>query len=168
MSVKVTLEFKSADEAIVALGKLVGIKTSAAPAAVAAGPQGAESPAVVPAAAEPRTRKARADKGQPRGPYKITGEPAEMVQKDGTDKAAASAPAKSAPPAAPTQTPGPTGTATLAEVQAALNELYEKNGHDVSLAVLSRFGVDRAKNLLPEAWADFIAKARAVIAGEAP
>jgi hypothetical protein len=58
--------------------------------------------------------------------------------------------------------------ATLAEVQAALNELYETKGHDVSLQVLSRFGVDRAKNLLPEAWGEFIAKARAVIAGEAP
>ena len=182
MAVKLTLEFKSVDEAIVALGKLVGVKVSAAPQAMTPVP---ESTA---AAAEPRTRtrRPRADKGQRREPY---GPRAPEAKGEGSASDApkvsepAAQPVNPSPVASVPQTAVPERTAvmpepkaqtpaaatpTLAEVQEALNKLYEAKGHDVSLAVLNRFGVNKAKNLLPDAWADFIGLAEHVLDGGQP
>lgn len=185
--IKVTLEFKGVDEAIVALGKLVGVKVSAAPAQEPKNAaDGQYVPPAAPAAAEPRTRKQRADKGQQRGAYGprtnanassaseagAAGEPATVGIK-GTDPSKAgdqpavstSTTAPAAPaPIQPAKLPGP----KIEDVQAALTALYDTKGHDISAMVLSRFGVKRAKDLLPEQWAEFIAKAKAVTAGEAP
>jgi hypothetical protein len=73
MMVKISLEFKSVDEAIVALGKLVGAQTAKriAPAATGDTTPTAASIAVPPVSAAPATsRKPRADKGAKRGAYK--------------------------------------------------------------------------------------------------
>lgn len=173
MTVKVTLEFKSADEAIVALGKLVGIKTSAAPAGEvgAVDAVDARKKPEQPGAAEPRQRKPRADKGQKRDPYGPRQQEAKGTEAGAPTVASAtpdvgtgatgSAPVTSAASA-------PAAVVKIEDVQAALGEMYEKKGHDISLAVLSRFGVQRGKDLLPEQWAEFIAKAKRVVAGEAP
>jgi hypothetical protein len=70
--VKISLEFKSVDEAIVALGKLVGAQTAKriAPAATGDTTPTAASIAVPPVSAAPATsRKPRADKGAKRGAY---------------------------------------------------------------------------------------------------
>ena len=179
--VKLTLEFKSVDEAIVALGKLAGLKTSAAPVVpVAKADQGSKDGSTpAPAAAEPAPqRKPRADKGQKRGAYaprqETTGagtgastatETASNGSTGTTDVSASTTPAA---PLANTVDRAAAAPTTIEDVQAALNDLYTAKGHDVSMQVLSRFGVNRAKNLLPGAYAEFVAKARAVIAGEAP
>ena len=194
MAVKLTLEFKSVDEAIVALGKLVGVKVSAAPQTPGAtgaekAPENSGSAHPQAVAAETRTRRPRADKGQrrePYGPRTTTGEP--VASESGVSGSVSARNPQPAVPVASTKTatpqkapaegdkPLPSGvvpaasvaTPTLAEVQESLNKLYEAKGHDVSLAVLNRFGVNKAKNLLPDAWADFIGLARHVLDGGQP
>lgn len=172
--VKITLEFKSVDEAIVALGKLVGIKTSAAPQEKV---NAAQSSVVPAAAVESGKRKPRADKGQKREPYKPREQEAAAPEKDGTVQSdrgtgktgsaltltpAAGAPDVASPPAA-------LGAKTPHEidVQAAVEKLYGEKGYDTTLAALSRYGVKRGKDLLPEHRANFIADVARILAGGA-
>lgn len=220
MSVKVTFEFANAEEAIVALGKLAGIKTRKnANAAVEVGTKGSEvgsdaagaqagvtdpgktgeKPAdptstVPPAAPAPRTRKPRADKGQTREPYGPrnteangagTGATASSANAAGvpagsgvagaaaSDPVAvggspavqtAAAPAPAAPQATP---PAPVAAPTDNEVQAAVEKLFNAKGFDNCLALLSRFGVKRGKDLPLDQRANFIRRVDGVIAGEA-
>lgn len=179
MSVQVALTFNSVDEAIVALGKLV-----------TAGGKVAPQPAAAPQPAEKKERKGRSDAGQPRGPHKkdesnaaaaggsttgtspvtpaavastTTGAPA--ASEPGVAQAASAVPAKPAAPAAPTQPPS--APATTDDVQTAIAKLYEDRGHIDCESVLSRFGVKRGKDLLPDQRAPFIAKVNRVMAGEA-
>ena len=82
MTVKITIEYETVEQAILALGKMSGLgkarRAASAPvtAATTVGAQGAASPApevgnepAVPAAPTARPRKPRADKGQARGAY---------------------------------------------------------------------------------------------------
>lgn len=46
---------------------------------------------------------------------------------------------------------------TLDECTAALQKVWDKHGMDKSLECLSRFGAKRARELLPESYAPFIA-----------
>ena len=133
---------------------------------------------------EKPARKPRADAGKPRGPYKTTttGEPAETVQQDGTDKAAALAPAKSELPATPTTSaaagesvatkPGATPPApvaaepTLDDARAALARINAVPGlgMEACLAHLAEFGTDRITLLKKEHYARFITAADAKVA----
>lgn len=181
MSVKVTFEFENAEAAIVALGKIAGVTPAAAPQP----------------AAEKKERKPRADAGQPRGPYKKGEQAPEpnagASAGGGTGPVAAgnSAPVTTDPSKAAEQAANSTSTTTAApgaaaqlaaasttasapvaapkpeDVQGTLEKLFAAKGFDVCEQVLSRFGVKRAKDLLPEQRAEFIAKADRVIAGEA-
>lgn len=54
---------------------------------------------------------------------------------------------------------------TDADAQAAIEKLFEKKGLEVSRQVLSRFGVQKLKDLKPEKYAEFIDLAEKVIAG---
>lgn len=160
MSVKVTFEFANAEEAIVALGKIIGAPTTAA---VPPAPP-AEKPA----------RKPRADKGQPRDPYgprnpeagASAGAPVGAQPQGALAQAPAAAPAAAAPQATPPAAPA-AAAPTNNEVQAAVEKLFNAKGFEDCAAVLSRFGVKRGKDLLPEQRAEFIAKVDRVIAGEA-
>jgi hypothetical protein len=137
---------------------------------------------------EKPARKPRADAGKPRGPYKTTttGEPAETVQQDGTDKAAALAPAKSELPATPTTSaapekapaegdkPQPSGVVpataaaepTLDDARAALARINAVPGlgMEACLAHLAEFGTDRITLLKKEHYARFITAADAKVA----
>jgi hypothetical protein len=106
MSVKITLEFDTVEESIVALGKLVGIKArgvklaSQDSAAPVKSPDEGDKPqpagvVTAPAAAEPAKppRKPRADRGQPREPY--------GPRNPEANAGAASAPAGTPAPATP-------------------------------------------------------------------
>jgi hypothetical protein len=181
MSVKITLEFNGVDEAIVALGKLVAAPVKAAknPPAPAAVEIVGQSAAVAvaekteqPAAAEgpaKKARKARADKGQTREPYK--------AREQEANGAGASAPAETAPAipattaastAAPQAAPAPAASpVTDAEVMAAVEKIYGARGYDDTAAVLARFGAKKWAQLLPEQRGEFIAKIDRVLAGEA-
>jgi hypothetical protein len=100
MSVKITLEFDTVEESIVALGKLVGIKARGVKLAsqdstAAAGEALTVSALGGGAAAEPvkSPRKPRADRGQPREPY--------GPRNPEANAGAASAPAGTPAPATP-------------------------------------------------------------------
>jgi hypothetical protein len=187
--VKITLEFPGVDEAIVALGKLVGASVKAAkPAAAIA--QGAPAPDA------PTTRRGRADKGKPRGPHKpaepsanagatgsaTAGQPGPAGPQASTDPHRAGndagvtltsadpvhpvAPAAAQP--APASVAGPAAAVLPeAEAQAALEALFNGKGLVTAQEVLSRFGVVKLRDLKPAQRAEFIAKAKAVLAGEA-
>lgn len=139
MSVKLTLEFASEEEAIVALGKLVGLKArapknAAAPqAATGSDPVPATSgdttstaastavppqPAAAAATAAPRPRKPRSDAGQPRGPNaRTTGEP--VASEPGVGGQASAAPSQPAAPAAPTPSAAPEQTVQVSPASPA-------------------------------------------------
>lgn len=70
---------------------------------------------------------------------------------------------KAQPPGA---TPDAAAPATIEQCQAALTEVFEKKGAPIAMAVLSRFGTKRIKEMLPVSYADFITKCNAVLAGE--
>lgn len=164
MSVKVTLEFKSVDEAIVALGKIIGAPT-AAPAA--------QQPA------EKKERKPRADRGQQREPYgprTTTGGPAASEP----GQAGSSVPVTPAAPVSSTQTAAPVvdkaappaaatpvaAAPTDAVVQAAVERLFNAKDYDATIAVLSKFGVKRGKDLASDQRAEFIRRVDDILAGK--
>lgn len=180
MSVKVTLEFANAEQAIVALGKLAGVTPVVAVAPVAPAPQPAEKPA----------RKPRADAGQPRGPYKdksteqnaaggaageqpstapATAQPSAPQPPVASEPAAsAGTPAVNPAPTAVSTTPAPAAAApvpTLADVQKAVEQLFTAKGYDDCSGLLARFGVKRGQDLPEDMRANFIGRAQRVAAG---
>lgn len=195
MSVQLTLEFDKPEDAILALGKLIGVPAASLKPAVAAGEKGAESPA--PAAVAPtRPRKPRADAGQPRGPYKdkeqnVAGTGASGAPAPGTDPGnggqqaptltSTTTPVPAAPQTAAPVEPKPSDKSAHApespaagaavpspeDVQKAVERLFTAKDFDVCEQLLSRFGVKRGRDLRPDHRADFIKRADGVIAGEA-
>jgi hypothetical protein len=193
MAVQVTLTFNSYDEAIVALGKLVGAPAKAtSPVRV---PE-AETPGAVAAAPATRTRKPRSDAGQPRGAYKARNEPAAPQQGEPANavtpavlaagpapaaEAAAPEPARnsetanaeapSEPSAPATQAANPPAASAPSEkdAQAALEGLFNArakaggNGAAIQAAkdLLSRYGVQKVRDLPAERRAEFIKECEA-------
>lgn len=82
-------------------------------------------------------------------------------------KQVASAPAETAPveTATATESSGEKPAATYDDVKAAVIRLSEQRGRETVVGVLSRFGVKKAPDLLPEQYAEVLAKIEAVIAG---
>lgn len=176
-------EFGSVDLAIVTLGKMVGAPSAKrgdpAPAAAGDTTSAAASSAVPPAPVAPATptrqRKPRADKGQPRGPYKAGATEAKAegagAQGGNPDGAPVGSPAAPQVAAATAPAGGPAAPAAAvpsdAELQAAVERFFAARGIDDSMALFSRFGVKRGRDLLPEQRAEYIAKVDRVIAGEA-
>lgn len=164
MTVQVSITFNSIDQAIVALGKMVG----AAPAPHKGAAGSAQAP-VVPA---PATRKGRADKGHKRGVYaprqpEAKGEGTVEPLDSGEARKALPATAIDAVPAA-----APTPEASLAEpvpsheaAQKALEQVFEKRNLDTARDILSRYGAARLRDLKPEDRAAFIKDAEASVAG---
>jgi hypothetical protein len=173
MMVKITLAFDSVDQAIVALGKLVG------------------TPAAKPASDKP-ARKPRNDAGQPRGPHASRAAPekaptipvvasatAQPAAENGgnvqsavpdpskaTDKAAnststpAPAPKGAEPAPATNATPG----TTLEQAQAAMEKVYKAKGVDTAKQILARLGTNRVKDIKPEALGQFVKMATDIAA----
>lgn len=186
--IKITLEYASLDEAIVALGKLVGGKagraarsTGAAPVNTAATPllvaeAGVATPATTTPEAAPTKRKGRSDKGQPRGPHKGTEAAAAGASTDTagsapvpTTAAAVEVSTKAAAPAkpddgdkpAPAGIESPVAAATAEQAQKALEKVFADRGLIEARALLSGFGIDRLLDLKPEQYGAFVAKAQA-------
>jgi hypothetical protein len=169
MTIKVTLEYNSVDEAIVALGKLIG-----APVAPV------------------KERKGRADAGQKRGEYKpreTKGAPASATPSQGdtggNTQTGVSDPAKAGEAATPQSTvldapkgpaPQAPATATTAgappstpaetigdkdgDAQAAIAKVYAEKSMDAVRVLLADFGVNRVRDV-PKAKRDDFLKAAA-------
>lgn len=60
----------------------------------------------------------------------------------------------------------PAPTVTQKDVEAALDRLFDDKGIEVTRAVLSRFGVNRGRDLKPEQYAAFVQKVEDVLAGK--
>jgi hypothetical protein len=142
-----------------------------------------------PDAAPARQRKPRADKGVPRGPYNKGGEqPATPEPKAGGEQNAATngdsatgsaalapAPLSQQPDAGTASTGGGAGPAAPAaavsdaQVQAACDKLFAATKSlPVCMAVFSRFGAKRGRDIPADLRGEFLAKVERVIAGEAP
>jgi len=176
MTVRVTLEFEKIDEAIVALGKLVGGQPSKA--ADSAAPI---KPVAGPSATKPR--KPRNDAGKPRGPYTVN---AEAVVQPPTGEATAQAGIASSAPASgagvtdagktadkavtpmstvPVEVPAAASAPKTADAQAAIAKLFDAQGLQGAMFVLSRYGVKAVRELKPEQYAPFIADVEKALAG---
>jgi hypothetical protein len=167
-------EYASVDLAIVALGRVVA----------GAGNGKAVPPA--PKASDDLTpRQARADKGKKRGPYKkdANASPEQAIaaspEVDTAGAGKQAEPSNAGQPAASTSTPpapasapqpAPAAVPSVEQVQSALEKFYiaqGAKGRENTLLLLSRFGVTRGKDILPESRAEFIAKVDQVLAGAA-
>lgn len=156
MPLSIQIEFKSVDEAIVALGKLAGAPSVPSKEAAAA-PQGAATDA-------PAARKGRSDKGQTRGKYAPrqseanTGAGGAPAGQDALN-AASQASSTEAPPASAPVEASP--AATRAEAQAALEALVSGVNLDAGIKLLAEFGTQRLRDLPDEKLGEFVAKAKA-------
>lgn len=181
--IKLTIEFKSIDEAIVALAKLVPPvekKPMSNPEALGTVAE-LTAPVGIPG---PQERKGRADKGKPRGPRKnvaasATVPPAPPVQD--ADVPVAPGPRQEPSAAAPksvatvevvpltetatTLTAGPTPQQTIEAIYGKFGEKDAQQGIDAAMKFLSRFGVKRVRELQPEQHADFAKHGAVVLAG---
>jgi hypothetical protein len=151
MTIKVTLEYNSIDEAIVALGKLIG--TPLAPV---------------------KERKGRADAGQKRGEYKPrTGGAAAVGATASPATATAVAGKEIGDPVTPTSTPVVPAAAAAAvpspiemigdkdaDAQTAIAKIYSLKGIAAVQGLLKDFGVNRVRDV-PKAKRDDFLKAAA-------
>lgn len=192
--IKVTYEFASVEEAIVALGKLVG--TASKRPVVAADVKGAESPSL----AVPATRRGRSDKGQARGSYKNPASNQEQGQAGSAQTAesvgnnagpAVTAPSNAAPlaatltatpavvPAVPgTQpvaatfltAPSPEGAVAAAalsekDAQAAISKLFDAKGIKTAMDLLARYGCKVVREMKADKYGAFVADVERILAG---
>jgi hypothetical protein len=171
-NVSLTIQFASVDEALVALAAFsqVKVKTPAAPK---------ETPPPAAAAAEAKPpRKPRADRGQPRGPYKKDDDSKapETAAVNGAPEAPTAAPAAEEPkaetPSLPEEKPAEQPAEKPVEykpeeLQKKLEAVFAK-GAQLAIDVLARFGVTRLANLDKQHHAEFVALCDKVIAGGQP
>lgn len=180
-NVSLTIQFASVDEALVALAAFsqVKVKTPAAPK---------ETPPPAAATEAKPPRKPRADRGQPRGPYKKDDDSKapETAAVNGAPEAPTAAPVAEEPkePAAPqaveyaapeSAAPADASPAAAAapveykpeELQKKLEAVFAK-GAQLAIDVLARFGVTRLANLDKQRHTEFVALCDKVIAGEQP
>ena len=170
--IKVTLEYGSVEEAIVALGRLAQVakvRRAAQGTAGASETQGAQQPAVdtattggvsTPAPAAPATSITK-NLVLPDTTRKPRGRPRKTE----------AAPVPAAPAAAPPATPDPVAapetassvpanpaapTPSEADAKAALETYFEKHGPQKAIAVLAGFGVSRLRDLPEGQRAEFI------------
>jgi hypothetical protein len=166
-----------------AAGEIVGRGAAAAVA------EKSEQPAAAVGTTPPtRQRKPRADKGQPREPYgprtetaatgaQGTPAPSTDPRNDAQAPTATStttpvaapqsaAPVEDTPPAAVLIVGSKPAAAdpTLEDVQKTVEALFAARNYDDTRALVSRFGVARAKEIPADMRAEFIAKAKAMIA----
>lgn len=180
--IKVTLEFKSVDEAIVALGKMVG-----APQAAVKTGQAHEAAQREPDAGAPTTkpgRKPRADKGQARGEYRPRqgaepGSPEHQATTTTTqaakDEAAATEPSPS--PSAPTTVTteaavvpvaGAARTPSIEQCRSYVERVFNGFGMANAISLLGEYGVKRAQELPADKRLPFIEQALKLLATKVP
>ena len=157
--IRITLEFPSVDQAIVALGKLVG-----APLKVASDAGSQASAAQAPGAPTIHARKGRADKGKPRGsrteptvaattaPEQGVSVPA-VVTAIGVRHSTAAAP----PTVGLTVVPS-AAIPSAADAQQGLEKLFEQKGIAAAQDLLARYGVKRLRDLKENQRAEFVAE----------
>jgi len=191
MQVNVTLNCATIEEAVVALGKLLGGRPAKAAAAPTTAPDDkpkqtieeragltevpAESGPLAGLTLSPKTaaRRPRADKGTKRGPY-VKGKPvSELPLSSNADIATVSpnddierAATPLTPPEAAAGVPPPPAaveTAKLEDAQDALEAVFKTKGLPAAQGVLAQFGVSRLRDLPIEKCARFVAAARTVL-----
>lgn len=143
--IKVTLEFKTEAEAIVALSKVADIVVSKD---VAVSGNNVTQNTTVHA-----HRKPRNDAGKKRGSYKPDMPPPAPFAGTQTVLPLTAVPAALSPVQAMTQT----GAPSAAEAQAAMEKLFNAKGFETAQAVLQYFEAPRVRDLKPEQRANFIA-----------
>lgn len=179
-NVSLTIQFASVDEALVALAAFSQVKVKT--------PAVKDAPAAAAATETKPPRKPRADRGQPRGPYKKDDDSKapETAAVNGAPEAPTAAPVAEEPkePAAPqaveyaapeSAAPADASPAAAAapteykpeELQKKLEAVFAK-GAQLAIDVLARFGVTRLANLDKQHHAEFVALCDKVIAGEQP
>ena len=182
MTIKITLEFKSVDEAIVALGKMVAAPQAAVTAKPAPHDTGSGSVAAA------TSRKGRSDKGQKRGEYKPRtseagnlpatlkpGETFNVEPGDGSivvNAAPQGQPEAQAQKAQVTDQAVPAGAAPTigdkdTEAQAVLESVLAKRGLNDALALLSRYGAKKLRDIPKSMRDEFMQHAKQVAAGGA-
>lgn len=143
--IKVTLEFKTEAEAIVALSKVADIVVSKD---VAVSGNNVTQNTTVHA-----HRKPRNDAGKKRGSYKPDTPPPAPFAGMQPVLPLTAVPAALSPVQAMTQT----GAPSAAEAQAAMEKLFNAKGYEVAQGLLQSFKAPRVRDLKPEQRANFIA-----------
>lgn len=174
--IKVTFEYATVDEAIVALAKLVGVPQSKAPLTASTGGSNATGGA----ASQPSTRRGRSDKGQARGSYKnpptVAAAPVVPEPVVSPTTGAVAIPEPAAPAQAPVAStvanpPLESGSGaaahTVKDLLEAIGKVFNTKGLPVALQVLSRFGANTYRDIKPEQYAEFIKHAVFVSEGGA-
>lgn len=162
MTVTVTLEFKTSEEAIQALAKVAGISPATPPVVQI------QDKAQPPVARQKRKYTRRATQVTT-GSQVIEGESRRIEDAQTTPPADAKATQDTQPPVAvQAQEAAPIVAATVTEeqLQAKVEQLFNAKGLQTARDTMTRFGVKRAKELLPVQRAKFVAYADRVIAGE--
>lgn len=169
MKVTVSYQYDSVEEAIQALGKSSGLakvrRAAAAkplpdaPVALADAPPPSvpvtDAPGAAPAKRKPgRPRLPKADAPAPTDALKSP--PSADVVVDSTSSAGGQGGAEVAP--------GASASPTLAEVQAAVEGYFNREGAEKAIALLAQFGVARGRDLKPEQYGEFIAACAKVVA----
>jgi hypothetical protein len=164
MTVKITLEYRTIEEATIALGKLGGLlPTKDSPAQVNV------NPPVVDLAATTRPRR-----GRP--PRKNTPPETPQVTRDtttGVAPASPAAPSVAAPVESPvsavqsrtadaTKTPE-AAPSKLEDVQAALERVFNEKGAQAAITLLADFGHKRARDLPVEFYGKFMDEAKKLL-----
>ena len=157
--IKITLEYRTVEEATVALAKLGGLlhnSESAAPPIP-----------VMPVTAIPAEAKRR---GRP--PKNVAAPENASLPKE---TAKATAPVAAAPeiaaPTAPAKPAGITGqpsaaaAPTLDDLQKGIEAVFNQKQVEVCMGLLSRFGVKRVRDLKQEQYAEFAEKVQATLDG---
>jgi hypothetical protein len=184
--IRITQEFDSIEEAVLALGRQVG--------------QTPEQQAA-PAPAAPSTRKGRADKGKLRGAYEkvralgkevtpamaeaamlitpeqinagavvksaeqATAGPAGSVAVTDAGKAGTTSATPTSTPATPVPEAAPAPEVKMADVQARLTKLFNEKGLETAMQVLSRYGAQALREVKKDELPALYAHMQVVIEG---
>ena len=181
--IKVVFEFKTVEEAIATLGKVMAGASQATGAPVTPAANAQAGGAVPPATpTEKTTRKPRADAGKPRGAHRATPEAPQAGTPTGSAAGVDASPPVVAPKndwplKAPESTTNgaepqaqgtgatspeagkpsePAAPPTLEEAQKAMEAYFNAKGITEAQALLAIFQVKRVAEIKPEARADFI------------
>ena len=146
--IKITFEYRTVEEATVALAKLGGLlhnSESAAPPIP-----------VMPVTAIPAEAKRR---GRP--PKNVAAPENASLPKE---TAKATAPVAATPETVAPATPAATAP-TLDDLQKGIEAVFNQKQVEVCMGLLSRFGVKRVRDLKPEQYAEFSEKVQATLDG---
>ena len=157
--VKITLDYRSIEEAVVALAKLGELtppKISAAPLQEAAGNAGTPERSATTAAEPDKPKRTRRTKAEIAAAKIESAAPQEQRTAN-----ILAADVGIAPPVV-----AAASTGKLEDAQAAMESMFNAKGIQTAQALLQRFGVKRVRELKPEQFAEFVTDAGRAERGE--